>query len=69
MRLAWSLFRPVRSLSTAENFVWAALNVIKGFVFLVVPLIVAAAWVEVNVTARIARWLIGLSEVSAAPVV
>ena len=67
MRLAWSLFRPVRSLSATENVVWAAANVIKGYVFLVIPLLVLAAWVEINVTGRMARWLIGLSTILALP--
>ena len=67
MRLAWSLFRPVPSLNATENVVWAAVNVIKGYVFLVIPLIVIAAWVEVNVTGQIARWLIGLSTVFSIP--
>ena len=61
MRLAWSIFRPVASLGAFENIVWAALNVVKGYVFLVIPLIVLAAWVEVNITGQIARWLIDLS--------
>ncbi len=67
LRLAWSLLRPVPSLTAMENLVWAAVNVIKGYVFLVIPLIVIAAWVEVNVTGHIARWLIGLSAVAAIP--
>ena len=67
MRLAWSLFRPVSSLSATENVVWAAVNTIKGYVFLVIPLLVLAAWVEINVTGRMARWLIGLSAILALP--
>ena len=63
MRMAWSLFRPIPSLTLVENMVWAALNVVKGYTFLVIPLIVIAAWVEVNVTGQIARWLIGLDPV------
>lgn len=65
LRLAWSLLRPVPSLTALENLVWAAVNVSKGYVFLVIPLIVIAAWVEVNVTGHIARWLIGLSAIIA----
>lgn len=61
MRLAWSIFRPIAALGAFENIVWAAINVIKGYVFLVIPLIVIAAWVEVNITGQIARWLIDLS--------
>ena len=67
LRLAWSLLRPVPSLTALENLVWAAVNVSKGYVFLVIPLIVIAAWVEVNVTGHIARWLIGLSAIIAMP--
>lgn len=67
LRLAWSLLRPVPSLTAMENLVWAAVNVIKGYVFLVVPLIVIAAWVEVNVTGHVARWLIELSAFTAIP--
>ena len=67
MRLAWSFFRPVPSLNVLENVAWAAINVIKGYIFLVIPLAVIAAWVEVNVTGQIARWLIGLSAVIAVP--
>ena len=67
MRLAWSLFRPVTSLSATENVVWAAANVVKGYVFLVIPLLVTAAWIEVNVTGRIARWIIGLNAILAVP--
>ncbi len=67
MRLAWSFLRPVPALSTLENAVWAAANLGKGYVFLVIPLLVVAAWVEANVTAAIARWLISLGAVSAVP--
>ncbi|MCY4436516.1 MAG: stage II sporulation protein M [Chloroflexi bacterium] len=67
LRLAWSFLRPVPSLSFFESVAWAAINVIKGYVFLVIPLIVIAAWVEVNVTGQIARWLIGLSAIITIP--
>ena len=67
MRLAWSLLRPVRSLSAPENAAWAVANLVKGYVFLVIPLLVIGAWVEAHVTAQIARWLMGLSVFSAAP--
>lgn len=67
LRLPWSLIRPVSSLGAAENAVWAAMNIIKAYVFLVIPLLIVAAWVEVNVSGRIARWLIGLSAVFGLP--
>ena len=57
LRFALSFMRPVPSLTALENVAWAALNTCKGYVFLVIPLIVTAAWIEVRVTAHIARWL------------
>lgn len=60
LRLPLSLVRPVPSLSAGESAAWSAINVCKGYVFLVIPLIVIAAWTEVHVTGRIARWLAGL---------
>lgn len=65
MRLAFSLFRPVPSLSHLENVVWAAMNLCKGCVFLVIPLIAIAAWIEVNITGQIARWLVGFDAIVA----
>lgn len=67
MRLAWSLFRPVPTLSILENVVWAAANLCKVYAFLVIPLLVIAAWVEVHVTGGIARWLVGLGAISPVP--
>ena len=67
MRLAWSLFRPVPSLNALENVVWAAANLCKVYVFLVIPLLIVAAWVEVNVTGGIARWLVGLGAIPTVP--
>ena len=67
MRLAWSIFRPVPTLSTLENVVWAAANLCKVYACLVIPLLVIGAWVEVNVTGSIARWLIGLGAISPDP--
>ena len=43
-----------------RNAVWSVMNLCKGYVFLVIPLIVIAAWTEVHVTGQIARWLAGL---------
>ena len=60
LRLAWSVFRPVPALSTAENVLWAAVNTVKAYVYFVIPLLILAAWVEVEVTARLARWLAGV---------
>ncbi len=60
LRFILSLVFPVPSLTTVENAVWSAVNLCKGYVFLVIPLIVIAAWTEVHVTGQIARWLAGL---------
>ena len=60
LRFSLSLIFPVPSLSARENVVWSAMNICKGYVFVVIPLIVIAAWIEVNVTGHIARWLAGL---------
>ncbi len=57
LRFAWSIFRPVPALSAMDNVLWAAVNVVKGYVFFVIPLVFLAAWVEVEVTVRVARWL------------
>ena len=60
LRFALSFMRPVPSLTALENVAWAALNTGKGYVFLVIPLIVTAAWIEVHVTGHIARWLVSV---------
>ncbi len=60
LRILLSLVFPVPSLSARENVAWSVMNVCKGFVFLVIPLMVIAAWTEVHVTGQIARWLTGL---------
>ncbi len=57
LRLAWSIFRPVPALSALDNVLWSAVNVVKGYVFFVIPLVILAAWVEVEVTLRLAHWL------------
>lgn len=67
LRLPWSLLRAVPSLGAAENAIWAFANTIKGYVFVVIPLLIVAAWVEVNVTGRIARWLIEFGAVFGLP--
>lgn len=60
LRFLLSLALPVPTLSTRENVAWSVLNICKGYIFLVIPLTVIAAWTEVHVTGRIARWLAGL---------
>lgn len=65
LRVALSFLRPVPSLTALENVVWAVMNAGKGYIFLVIPLAVSAAWIEVHVTGHIARWLAGFSALNA----
>ncbi len=58
LRLGASIIAPPAGMTAGENLLRALADLIKVFAFLVVPLLIVAAWVEANVTPQIALWLL-----------
>ena len=59
MRIGASIMKPAYGLDVGQGFLLSIADYAKVFVFLVIPLLVLAAFVEVNVTPRIAIWMLG----------
>jgi uncharacterized membrane protein SpoIIM required for sporulation len=58
MRLGWALVHRPPGLTVGEGLLWAFLNLVKGYVGVVVPLLLLAAWVEANITGGVLRLLL-----------
>ncbi len=59
LRIGASVTAPREGLTVGEGLVAAAADFAKVFVFLVVPLLLVAAFVEANITTRIVLWAYG----------
>ncbi len=59
LRLGASIIAPPAGMTAGENLLRALADLLKIFVFVVLPLLLAAAWVEANVTPQIIIWLYG----------
>lgn len=59
VRIGVALMSPLHNLDVGESLLLATADYLKVFVFLVVPLLLAAALVEANVTPRVVVWVFG----------
>jgi len=59
LRIGASITAPREGLSVGEGLVAAAADFVKVFVFLVLPLLLVAAFVEANITTQIVLWAYG----------
>lgn len=59
MRIGATIMKPVDGLDVGQSFLLSITDYVKVFVFLVIPLLLVAAFAEVNVTPRIAVWMLG----------
>lgn len=59
LRLGASIIAPPPGSSAGENLLHALADLVKVFLFAVVPLLLIAAWVEANVTPQIVIWFYG----------
>ena len=59
LRVGASLTAPLRGMTVGENLLAALADLLKVFLFLVVPLLCLAALVEANVTPAIVLWAYG----------
>jgi uncharacterized membrane protein SpoIIM required for sporulation len=59
LKLGASFVAPPPNVTAGENFLHALADLVKIFVFLVVPLLLIAAWVEANVTPQVVLYLYG----------
>ncbi len=53
LKLGASVIAPPEDVTAGENFLHALADLVKIFVFVVVPLLLLAAWVEANITPRV----------------
>ncbi len=59
LRLGASVISPPPGVTAGENLLRALANWIKMFVFVIVPLLLVAAWVEAHLTPQVVLWLYG----------
>ncbi len=59
LRLGASLTSPPHGVTAGENMLHALADWVKIFVFVVVPLLLIAAWVESNITLQLVVWFYG----------
>jgi stage II sporulation protein M len=59
LRLGASVAAPRPGLTVGEGLVVALADLVKVFIFLVVPLLLVAAFVEANLTPQIVLWVYG----------
>jgi uncharacterized membrane protein SpoIIM required for sporulation len=59
LRLGASIAAPRPGLTVGEGLIASAADFAKVFVFLVVPLLLVAAYVEANITTQIVLWFYG----------
>ncbi|HEX7588890.1 MAG TPA: stage II sporulation protein M, partial [Anaerolineae bacterium] len=59
LRLGASVIAPPPGVSVGENLLHALADLIKIFIFVVLPLLLVAAWVEANLTPQIVLWFYG----------
>jgi uncharacterized membrane protein SpoIIM required for sporulation/ABC-type transport system involved in multi-copper enzyme maturation permease subunit len=59
LRLGASVIAPPAGVSVGENLLHALADLIKVFVFVVLPLLLVAAWIEATITPQIVLWFYG----------
>ena len=59
LRLGASVIAPPPGVSVGENLLHAFADLVKIFVFVVLPLLLVAAWVEATITPQIVLWIYG----------
>ena len=59
LRLGASIIAPPPGVSAGEHFLHTLADLVKIFIFVVVPLLFIAAWVEANITPQIVIWFYG----------
>ncbi len=59
LRMGAAVIAPPAGLTAGENLLRALADWVKIFVFVVVPMLLVAAWVEANITPQIALWFYG----------
>ncbi len=59
LRLGASIISPPAGITAGEHLLHALADLIKVFLFLVVPMLLAAAFVEANITPQIVLWFYG----------
>ncbi len=59
LRLGASVIAPPPGVSVGENLLHALADLVKMFIFVVLPLLLVAAWVEANLTPQVVLWFYG----------
>lgn len=59
LRVGASIIAPPPGITAGENLLRALADLVKLFVFIVLPLLLVAAWTEANVTPQIVLWIYG----------
>jgi len=59
MRIGAAIMKPIDGMGVGRSFLLSMTDYVKVFVFVVVPLLLVAAFAEVHVTPRIAVWVLG----------
>ncbi len=59
LRMGASVIAPPAGMTAGENLLHALADWVKIFVFVVVPMLLLAAWVEANITPQIVLWFYG----------
>jgi len=59
LRLGASVIAPPAGITVGENLLRALADLVKMFVFVVLPLLLVAAWVEATITPQVVLWFYG----------
>lgn len=59
VRLGASIISPPPGVTAGENLLRALADLIKIFIFVVLPMLLVAAWIEANITPQIVLWFYG----------
>ena len=59
LRLGASVTAPPPGVTVGENLLHAFADLVKIFIFVVLPLLLIAAWVEANLTPQVVLWFYG----------
>ncbi|MBI5034444.1 MAG: stage II sporulation protein M [Chloroflexi bacterium] len=59
LRLGASIIAPPAGVTAGQNLLRALADLVKIFIFVVLPLLLAAAWIEANITPQIVIWFYG----------
>ncbi len=59
LRLGASIIAPPAGVTAGENLLRALAELLKIFIFVVLPMLLVAAWIEANITPQIVLWFYG----------